>query len=64
MAKTKTTDNTDTGRPTAVRGFNYAPPASPGEASAEIRVEAGQEIPSTVPDSVIDALVAEGSATR
>lgn len=63
MAKTETQS---TGRAIALRGFNYAPSSSSttGLPVPEIRVDAGAEIPSSVPDSVIAALVAEGAAKR
>lgn len=60
MARTKTEEPNPTAQATAVRGFNFRPAG----ADVEIRVEAGEEIPSTVPPEVVQALVAEGSASR
>lgn len=60
MAKPKT-ENTNPNAPAiATRGFNFR---AAGDLE-EIRVEAGEEIPGTVPAEVIAALIAEGSASR
>jgi hypothetical protein len=64
MAKTEKTNNS--GPAIATRGFNCpGPEGKPGEVRGpEIRVEAGETLPDTVPAAVVEALIAEGSAKR
>lgn len=58
MAKPKPETETP-GTAIAVRGFNYT-----SKTGAELRVEAGEQIPAEIPADVVEALVAEGAARR
>lgn len=60
MAKPKSENTNPNAAAVATRGINFRP----ADSSEEIRIEAGEEIPGTVPAEVVAALIAEGSASR